>query len=314
MTRKSHGFTLIELLVVVGIIALLMAILLPTLGRARERARTTRCLANLHSIGQGLVAYQGLNDGYVVPSFNMPQPGTFQAAAGDVVDGWAAILDRDGVVPGSQGPTNNVFFCPNTQIIDGMAGGQTAYDQNKPQGYQDWPVQFTQAGGDSATKQDPTLPIAGFGDSNGPYVHEIRCGYWLNATNPIGTAPTTQAPPLCTAYTQSVGFGPYGNGSVMPLVRSTNIARPQALIVATDGIYMGRQSVVRIGEQNRRIGYRHPGRTLTVSYNGSSITTEFTVTNSVFADGHAESINNNDFPHSNAPAENNGPCSILATQ
>ena len=314
MKNKSRAFTLIELLVVVAILALLISILLPALSRARERSRTTKCLANLHSIGLGLVAYTGLNDGYVVPSFNMPTPGTFQANAGDVVEGWAAILDRDGVVPGSQGPMSNVFFCPNTQIIDGMAGGQTAYDQNKPQGYQDWPVQFTQAGGDSATKQDPVLPIANFGDANGPFVHEIRCGYFLNATNPIGTAPTTQTPPLCTAYTQSVGFGPYGNGTSMPLVKAANVVRPQAFIVASDGIYMGRQSVVRIGEQNRRIGYRHPGRTLTVPYNGTSITTEYTVSNAAFADGHAESINNNDFPHSNVAAENNGPYSILANQ
>src|SRR5579884_939613 len=104
MKKRSHGFTLIELLVVVAILAVLMGILLPSLGRARERARTTKCLANLHSIGQGLVAYTGLNDGYVVPSFNMPTTGAFQANAGEVIDGWAAILDRDGVVPGSQGP------------------------------------------------------------------------------------------------------------------------------------------------------------------------------------------------------------------
>jgi prepilin-type N-terminal cleavage/methylation domain-containing protein/prepilin-type processing-associated H-X9-DG protein len=55
--RTERGFTLIELLVVVAIIALLIAILLPSLGKAKERARLTRCAANLHALGQGCVVY-----------------------------------------------------------------------------------------------------------------------------------------------------------------------------------------------------------------------------------------------------------------
>jgi prepilin-type N-terminal cleavage/methylation domain-containing protein/prepilin-type processing-associated H-X9-DG protein len=52
-----RGFTLIELLVVVSIIALLIAILLPSLSRARFRAKLTSCAANLKSIGQGYAVY-----------------------------------------------------------------------------------------------------------------------------------------------------------------------------------------------------------------------------------------------------------------
>ncbi|MFH1747615.1 MAG: type II secretion system protein [Planctomycetota bacterium] len=55
--RRTAGFTLIELLVVIAIIALLMAILLPSLGRAREQGRRAYCLANLRSIGQAALAY-----------------------------------------------------------------------------------------------------------------------------------------------------------------------------------------------------------------------------------------------------------------
>lgn len=55
--RRISGFTLIELLVVVAIIALLAAILFPTLNRARENARATRCQANLRQLGQAFMMY-----------------------------------------------------------------------------------------------------------------------------------------------------------------------------------------------------------------------------------------------------------------
>lgn len=65
--RSAPGFTLIELLVVVAIVALLMSILLPTLSAARAQARATKCLAQLHIIGQGLTMYTSENRDQLVP-------------------------------------------------------------------------------------------------------------------------------------------------------------------------------------------------------------------------------------------------------
>ncbi len=59
---RRQGFTLIELLVVIAIIAILMAILMPGLSRAREQARTIGCRANLKGYGVGLRMYLDDND------------------------------------------------------------------------------------------------------------------------------------------------------------------------------------------------------------------------------------------------------------
>jgi len=70
---RTSGFTLVELLVVIGIIAILIAILLPTLKRAREAAVQTACMSNLRQISMLFQMYTNDNHGW------FPHPG---------MDGW----------------------------------------------------------------------------------------------------------------------------------------------------------------------------------------------------------------------------------
>ncbi len=75
---RRHGFTLVELLVVISIIALLIALLLPALTRARALANGVVCLANLRSQGQLTQEYMSENLGFVPPVyFNDPDVGNW---------------------------------------------------------------------------------------------------------------------------------------------------------------------------------------------------------------------------------------------
>src|SRR5213078_1831657 len=68
---RTRAFTLTELLVVIGVIALLIGILLPTLSRAREASRKTQCLANLRTLGEALHMYANQFH-ESLPNGNMP--------------------------------------------------------------------------------------------------------------------------------------------------------------------------------------------------------------------------------------------------
>ncbi len=110
---SARGFTLIELLVVIAIISLLMAILMPALGKARETARTSVCLSQIRQITLGAISYASQNKGHLPPNHNnasnsygcVDQPYTW--TPGPHV-GFYALSERY--------VSFNLFFCPSNNV------------------------------------------------------------------------------------------------------------------------------------------------------------------------------------------------------
>src|SRR5580658_1933995 len=145
---RWRGFTLIELLVVIAIIAILAAMLLPALARAKQQAWGTQCVSNLRQCQLAAAEYKNDNNGYLVP--NSPYSGYSDAGASN--QAWIDSANGTETFPGaSTGNTNlalytsgllapyiakqvGVYKCPADQVPSANGQRLRTYSMNGQMG------------------------------------------------------------------------------------------------------------------------------------------------------------------------------------
>jgi prepilin-type N-terminal cleavage/methylation domain-containing protein/prepilin-type processing-associated H-X9-DG protein len=133
MARGRAGFTLIELLVVIAIIAILAAMLLPALSKAKARALTAECLNNMKQLQICYQIYASDNNEQLPLNFVNNPPGNWIANAGLAQVATSDLPIRQGVLF-LYNNQPKIYACPaNTQMILDSTPGDLNFNQMVPQ-------------------------------------------------------------------------------------------------------------------------------------------------------------------------------------
>ena len=194
----KNGFTLIELLVVIAIIAILAALLLPALARAKERGIRTQCLSNLHQLGIGVTIYAGDFNDYVIPAKpsdnDVNTPGTPPFVQYAISTTYSPSVQGVGIPFVTNAPS--VWACPE---IPGLPYPDTV---NYPQ----WITGYQYFGG--ITEWSPKGTVGAIPGTHSPVKLSQSKPYWCLAADLVakingtwgGSEALVTAPPIVASY------------------------------------------------------------------------------------------------------------------
>jgi prepilin-type N-terminal cleavage/methylation domain-containing protein/prepilin-type processing-associated H-X9-DG protein len=251
--RQLRGFTLVELLVVIGIIALLIGILLPSLNKARQQAATAKCLSNLRGIGHGIQLYAAEQNGFLLPGWVADDD---TDGAGQGLDNYATMLvglkyvpspEFKGAFADDQGDEtiDSIFRCPSALNEKHELPG-------------DWPASPTDPIGARCWRRKSGTGVGGWTRTG----VTIDTWYCVNMVNNVSSA-NSKLFPFRKIKKDNTGVV---TGEWQKLIRLKNSS---TLTIMFDGLRYFH------GDRNR-VNFRH----------NSNRTANF-----LFADGHCESLN-----------------------